>query len=46
MLVNAKIERFVSFGHYIDNEFVGLFSEAGIEVNIKDRPLTDINYLD
>ncbi len=46
MLVNAKIKRFVSFGRYDDNSFTDLFREAGIAVNIKPRPSSQINYLD
>jgi dCMP deaminase len=46
MLVNAKIKRFVSFSKYSDDTFVGLFQEAGIEVEIKKRPLSRIKYLD
>ena len=46
MLVNAKIGRFVSFGKYEDNSFVDLFGEAGIEVDIKERPTSKISYLD
>jgi len=46
MLVNAKIKRFVSFGEYSDNTFIGLFQEAGIEVDIKKRPSSRISYLD
>jgi len=46
MLVNAKIKRFVSFGHYNDKEFIELFQEAGIEVALKKRPLSRISYLD
>jgi dCMP deaminase len=46
MLVNAKIKRYVSFGRYDDNSFKDLFREAGIEVNIKERPLSQISYLD
>jgi len=46
MLVNAKIKRFVSFGQYDDNSFIDLFREAGIAVNIKPRPPSQINYLD
>jgi len=46
MLVNAKIKRFVSFGKYDDNSFVDLFREAGIAVNIKPRPPSQISYLD
>ena len=46
MLVNAKIKRFVSFSKYSDDTFVGLFQEAGIEVEIKKRPSSRIKYLD
>lgn len=46
MLVNAKIERFVSFGKYSDDSFIDLFNEAGIEVDIKKRPPSQISYLD
>ena len=46
MLVNAKIKRYVSFGQYDDNSFTDLFREAGIEVDIKKRPPSQISYLD
>ena len=46
MLVNARIARYVSFGEYSDHQFVELFREAGIEVDIKKRPLSSISYLD
>ena len=46
MLVNARIKRFVSFGRYADDTFIELFREAGIEVEIKDRPSNLIGYLD
>jgi dCMP deaminase len=46
MLVNAKIARYVSFGEYNDREFVALFLEAGIEVDIKKRPPSRISFLD
>ncbi len=46
MLVNAKIERLVTFGSYNDNAFVDLFREAAIEVKIKKRPSSRINFLD
>ena len=46
MLVNARIKRFVSFGRYSDDSFIGLFKEAGIEVDIKERPSSRISYLD
>ena len=46
ILVNAKIERFVSFSSYNDDNFLKLFQEAGIKVDIKKRPPSQINYLD
>ena len=46
MLVNAKIARFVTFGQYNDNRFIDLFHEAGIEVVIKNRPPSEITFLD
>jgi len=46
MLVNAKIKRYVSFGKYNDNAFIDLFKEAGIELDIKKRPPSQISYLD
>ena len=46
MLVNARIVRYVSFGKYSDDSFTELFGEAGIEVDIKKRPLSEISYLD
>ena len=45
MLVNARIKRFISFGKYNDSPFVDLFKEAGIEVDIKNRPPSQISYL-
>jgi dCMP deaminase len=46
MLVNARVKRFVSFGKYSDDRFIELFKEAGIEVNMKERPPAQIRYLD
>jgi len=46
MLVNAKIRRYVSFGKYDDNSFIDLFREAGIKLDIKKRPPSQIGYLD
>jgi dCMP deaminase len=45
MLVNARIKRFVSFGKYDDNSFKDLFREAGITVDIKKKPPSQISYL-
>ena len=46
ILTNARIKRYVSFGIYNDNAFNQLFKEAGIEVDIKDKPAPRIKYLD
>jgi dCMP deaminase len=46
MLVNAKIARFVSFGKYSDDTFIGLFKEAGIKVELKEKPPAAITFLD
>ncbi|MDP6127944.1 MAG: dCMP deaminase family protein [Dehalococcoidales bacterium] len=46
MLVNARIERFVSFRKYSDDSFIEMFEEAGIEIDIKQRPPFEITYLD
>jgi dCMP deaminase len=46
MLVNAKIARFVSFGKYNDNRFIEIFKEAGIEVDMRERPSSEITFLD
>jgi dCMP deaminase len=45
MLVNAKIKRFVSFAKYNDDTFLELFGEAGIEVDIKEKPPEEITFL-
>jgi dCMP deaminase len=46
MLVNAKIARFVSFGKYDDDRFIDIFREAGIQVDMKERPSPEITFLD
>ena len=45
MLTNARIKRYVSFGRYNDDAFIQLFREADIELDIKDRPSSQIEYL-
>ncbi|MBM4449106.1 MAG: cytidine deaminase [Chloroflexi bacterium] len=45
MLVNARIKRFVTFGSYNDSTFVDLFKEAGIEVESKEKPPSQISFL-
>lgn len=46
MLVNAKIARFVSFGKYNDDRFIEIFKEAGIKVDMKEKPSPKITFLD
>jgi len=46
MLVNAKIDRFVSFARYNDDSFIDLFREAGIKFDTRERPPSQIGYLD
>ncbi len=46
MLVNAKIERFVSFNRYTEESFLKLFKEAGIKIDILDKPSSVITFLD
>ncbi len=46
MLVNAKIARFVSFGKYNDDRFIEIFKEAGIKVDMKEKPPAEITFLD
>ena len=45
MLVNARIERFVTSGSYADDSFVDLFQEAGIEFELCKKPPSEITYL-
>lgn len=45
MLVNARIERFVTFGSYSDDAFKKLFQEAGIEFEMYEKPPADISRL-
>ncbi len=46
MMVNARIKRVVNFREYIDNSFIEMFKEAGIEYDIQPRPPSEITYLD
>jgi len=38
MLANAKISRFVTFGDYPDKEYIELFRELGIQVDVLKKP--------
>jgi dCMP deaminase len=46
MLVNAKIARFVSFGKYNDDRFIEIFKDAGIKVEMKEKPSSKISFLE
>jgi len=46
ILTNARIKCYISFGKYNDDAFIQLFKEAGIEIDIKDKPPSCIEYLD
>jgi dCMP deaminase len=46
MMANARIARSVSFGKYNDDRFIEIFKDAGIKVDIKDRPSSKITFLD
>ncbi|MDD4062188.1 MAG: cytidine/deoxycytidylate deaminase family protein [Candidatus Pacebacteria bacterium] len=45
MLVNSKINRYVTFSNYADDSFIELFKEAGVQVDILDKPNQDITFL-
>jgi len=46
MLTNSGIRRLVTFGKYADDAFIELFKEAGIEIEMQQRPPSQITYLD
>ncbi|NQU83028.1 MAG: cytidine deaminase [Parcubacteria group bacterium] len=46
MLVNAKIVRLVTFKKYADDDFVELFKEAGIQIDILEKPSLEISILE
>ena len=46
MLINARIKRYVSFGKYNDDAFTQLFKDAGIGLDMKEKPPACIDYLD
>ncbi len=45
-LVNAKIKRFVSFANYADKSFLDLFKEAGVRVDVLEKPSSSISFLE
>jgi dCMP deaminase len=46
MLVNARIARSVTFGTYADDRFIEIFKEAGIKVDMIEKPSAVITFLD
>jgi len=46
MMANARIARSVSFGKYNDDRFIEIFKDAGIKVDILERPGANITFLD
>jgi len=45
MLANARITRLVSFRKYTDDAFVALFRDLGIEIDIREKPSSEISHL-
>ena len=46
MMVNARIKRLVTFAKYADDSFIDLFREAGIKVDILEKPSSEISFLE
>jgi len=46
MLTNARMKRYVSYGRYNDDAFIKMFAEACIQLDIKNRPSSTIEFLD
>lgn len=46
MMVNARIKRVVIFTKYADDSFKELFREAGIQVDVLDKPSSTISFLE
>ena len=46
MMVNARVKRVVIFTKYADDSFKELFSEAGIQVDVLDKPSATISFLE
>lgn len=44
MLVNAKIKRLVTFTKYADDDFAAVLKEAGIKIDLMDRPPSEITF--
>ena len=46
MMVNAKVKRVVIFTKYADDSFKELFREAGIPVDVLEKPSSTISFLE
>ncbi len=46
MLVNAKIEKFITCSEYSDKSFKALFNEAGVKYKVIDQPKLKITILE
>ena len=46
MMINARVKRVVIFTKYADDSFKELFSEAGITVDILEKPSSTISFLE
>jgi len=46
MMINAKVKRVVIFTKYADDAFRELFREAGIQVDILEKPSATISFLE
>jgi dCMP deaminase len=46
MMINAKVKRVVIFTKYADDAFRELFREAGIQVDILEKPSSTISFLE
>jgi dCMP deaminase len=46
MMVNARVKRVVIFTKYADDSFKELFREAGIQVDVLDKPSSMISFME
>jgi dCMP deaminase len=46
MMVNARVKKVVIFTKYADDSFKELFREAGIQVDVLDKPSSTISFLE
>ena len=46
MMINARVKRVVIFTKYADDSFKELFREAGIQVDVLDKPSSMISFME